>query len=99
MIRALHISATGLQHQRQRLHSSAHNTANATTSESESARLRTSGYQRGDGGVASQTQLGASTDAVREAVVQIDSAKAFAAGVRAVQTQDDMLGALLDIEV
>ncbi len=99
MIRALHISATGLQHQQQRLNSSAHNTANATTSEAEAARLRTSGHQLGDGGVASQTQLGALSDPVREAVVQIDSAKAFAAGVRAVQTQDDMLGALLDIEI
>lgn len=98
MIRALHISATGLQHQQRRLYASAHNTANATTGEAEAARLRTSGRHRGDGGVASQTYLASSTDAVREAVVQIDSAKAFAAGVRAVQTQDDMLGALLDIE-
>ena len=37
-------------------------------------------------------------DALREVVVYIDSAQSFADQVRVVQTQDDLLGTLLDIE-
>lgn len=99
MIRSLYTSATGLQHQQRRLHASAHNTANATTPADATVPLRTSGTERAAGGVDSHSQRVATTDALRESVVQIDSAQAVAANVRAVQTQDEMLGALLDIEV
>ena len=82
----------GLRHQQHRLHASAHNTANAGVDEAEAVRLRT-------GGVQTQTLQSASTDALREAVVHIDSAQSFAAQARVVHTQDDLLGTLLDVEV
>ena len=99
MIRSLYTSATGLQHQQRRLHASAHNTSNAATPADATVPLRTSGTERAAGGVDSHAQRVETTDALREAVVQIDSAQAFAANGRVVQTQDEMLGALLDIEI
>ena len=97
MIQALNISAAGMQHQAQRLRASAHNTANATTPTEESARLRVRGQERAYG-VASYIETGATSDAVREGVTQIESSQSFRANMRAVQTQDEMLGALLDLE-
>ena len=44
-----------------------------------------------DGGVQTQTLQAASTDALREAVVHIDSAQSFAAQARVVHTQDDAM--------
>jgi flagellar hook protein FlgE len=49
--------------------------------------------------VQTQTLQSASTDALREAVVHIDSSQSFAAQARVVHTQDDLLGTLLDVEV
>lgn len=98
MIRSVYTGATGLRHQRHRLSASAHNTANAGVDESKAVRLRTNGVQRDSGGVQTQTLRATSADALREAVVHIDSAQAFAAQVRVVQTQDDLLGSLLDIK-
>ena len=92
MIRSLYSSAVGLRHQQHRLHASAHNTANAGVDQAEAVRLRTDGVQ-------TQTLQAASTDALREAVVHIDSAQSFAAQARVVHTQDDLLGTLLDLEV
>ena len=80
----------GLRHQQHRLHASAHNTANAGVDQAEAVRLRTGGVGR-DGGVQTQTLQAASTDALREAVVHIDSAQSFAAQARVVHTQDDLL--------
>ncbi|MFT5086804.1 MAG: flagellar basal body rod protein FlgC [Candidatus Latescibacterota bacterium] len=97
MIQGLNNSASGLLHQEQRLRASAHNTANTTTPEERAARLRVQGQEQ-SGGVVSLTEIGGISDAVRESVTQIDSAQAFSANVRAVQTQDEMLGTLLDLE-
>lgn len=99
MIRSLYSSAMGLRHQQHRLHASAHNTANAGVDEAEAVRLRASGRQRVNGGVQTRTQQALSTDALREAVVHIDSAQSFAAQARVVHAQDDLLGTLLDLEV
>ena len=98
-MRSLYLGATGLQHQRHRLNASAHNTANAGVDEAEAVRLRARGRQRENGGVQTRTQQALSTDALREAVVHIDSAQSFAAQARVVHTQDDLLGTLLDLEV
>jgi len=98
MIQGLTNSASGLLHQGQRLRASAHNSANTTTPEERAVRLRVRGQEQ-SGGVASHTETGALSDAVRESVTHIDSAQAFGANVRAVQTQDEMLGTLLDLEV
>ena len=96
MTSSLYLCATGLQHQQHRLSASAHNTANAGVDEAKAVRLRASGVQRENGGVQTHTQQASSTDALREAVVQIESAQSFAAQVRVVQTQDDLLGTLID---
>ena len=98
MTSSLYLCATGLHHQQQRLSASAHNTANVGVDETEAVRLRVSGVQRESGGVQTHTQQASSTDALREAVVHIDPAQSFAAQVRVMQTQDDLLGTLIDIK-
>ncbi len=98
MTLSLYLCATGLHHQQQRLSASAHNTANAGVDQAEAVRLRTGGVERESGGVQTHTQQASSTYALREAVVHIDSAQSFAAQVRVVQTQDDLLGTLIDIK-
>jgi len=99
MMRSLYISAMGLHHHHHRLSISAHNTANAGVDEAEAVRLRVSGRQRKNGGTQAHTQQVSSTDALREVVVHIDSAQSFAAQLRVVQMQDDLLGTLIDIKV
>jgi len=74
----------------------AHNTANATTEETVSLRAR--GREAPEGGVRTEVELGQPHQRVEDAVEMIAAEQHFAAGVRAVQTQDEMLGALLDIE-
>lgn len=74
----------------------AHNTANATTEETVS--LRAHGREAPEGGVRTEVELGQPHQRVEDAVEMIAAEQHFAAGVRAVQTQDEMLGALLDIE-
>ena len=98
MMISLYLGVTGLHHQQHRLNASAHNTANTGVDEVEAVRLRASGRQHENGGVQTRTQQALSTDTLREVVVYIDSAQSFAAQVRVVQTQDDLLGTLLDIE-
>ena len=60
--------------------------------------LRVRGQEGPGGGVVASVEIGAETDVVQEAVTQISSATHFQANVRAVQTQDAMLGTLLDLE-
>ncbi len=98
MINSLSLSASGLRLQQQRLEASAHNTANTTTRKDESASLRVRGQEGPGGGVVARVETGAETDVVQEAITQISSARQFQANVRAVQTQDEMLGALVDVK-
>ena len=99
MMRSLYLGATGLHHHQHRLSASAHNTATAGVDEAEAVSLRVSGVQRENGGVQTHTQQVSSTDALREAVVHINAFQSFVAQVRVVQTQDDLLGTLIDIKV
>ena len=98
MMISLYLGVTGLHHQQHRLNASAHNTANAGVDEVRAVRLSASGVQSENEGVQTRTQQASSTDVLREAVVHIDSAQSFAAQVRVVQTQDDLLGTLVDIK-
>lgn len=98
MIRALSTSASGLRANQQRLKASAHNTANSTAPDT--AKLRTRAQEIPGDGVQTQTRASGSKargEPVEEAVEQIAAAQNFKANVRAVQTQDDMLGTLLDL--
>jgi len=85
MLQGLTSSQSGLRSAEERLRSTAHNTANATT-------------EAPEGGVRTEVELGQPHQRVEDAVEMIAAEQHFAAGVRAVQTQDEMLGALLDIE-
>ncbi len=96
MLHRLTISRSGLRFAQQHLRSTAHNTANATTAERSSLRVR--GRQAPEGRVRIEVELGQPRQRVEDAVEMIAAEQHFAAGVRAVQTQDNMLGALLDIE-
>ena len=95
MLQGLTISQSGLRSAQERLRSTAHNTANATTEETVSLRARGSEAPEG---VCTKVELGQPHQRVEDAVEMIAAERHFAAGVRAVQTQDEMLGALLDIE-
>ncbi len=96
MLQRLTISRSGLRFAQQHLRSTAHNTANATTAERSSLRVR--GRQAPEGRARIEVELGQPRQRVENAVEMIAAEQHFAAGVRAVQTQDNMLGALLDIE-
>ncbi len=96
MLQGLTISQSGLRSAEERSRSTAHNTANATTEETVS--LRAHGREAPEGGVRTEVELGQPHQRVEDAVEMIAAEQHFAAGVRAVQTQDEMLGALLDIE-
>ena len=95
-MQGLTISQSGLRSAEERLRSTAHNTANATTAETVSLRAR--GREAPAGGVRTDVELGDPRSRVEDAVAMMAASQHFAAGVRAVQTQDEMLGALLDIE-
>tara|TARA_Y100000588_G_scaffold311269_1_gene337210 strand:+ start:108 stop:410 length:303 start_codon:yes stop_codon:yes gene_type:complete len=98
MIRALPTSASGLQANQQSLHASAHNTANLTTKEATKVRVQASELPQG--GVQTRGKIAggaAQIEPVEEAVEQITAAQHFKARARSVQTQDEMLGVLLDI--
>ena len=95
MLQGLTISQSGLRSAQERLRSTAHNTANATTEETVSLRAR---GREAPEGVCTKIELGQPHQRVEDAVEMITAERHFAAGVRAVQTQDEMLGALLDIE-
>ena len=96
MLQGCTISQSGLRSAEERLRSTAHNTANATTEAPVSLRVR--GREAPEGGVRTEVELGQPHQRVEDAVEMIAAEQHFAAGVRAVQTQDEMLGALLDIE-
>lgn len=99
MIRALSTSASGLRANQQSLQASAHNTANLTTEEA--AKVRVQSKEVKGGGVQTQAKLTGGAEPVEEAeeaVEQITAAQNFKANARSVQTQDEMLGALLDIK-
>lgn len=95
MLQGLTSSQSGLRSAEERLRSTAHNTA-ATTEAPVSLRAR--GREAPEGGVRTEVELGQPHQRVEDAVEMIAAEQHFAAGVRAVQTQDEMLGALLDIE-
>ena len=95
MLQGLTISQSELRSAQERLRSTAHNTANATTEETVSSARS---WARGAGGrVCTKVELGQPHQRVEDAVEMIAAERHFGAGVRAVQTQDEMLGALLDI--
>jgi len=96
MLQGLTSSQSGLRSAEERSRSTAHNTANATTEAPVSLRAR--GREAPEGGVRTEVELGQPHQRVEDAVEMIAAEQHFAAGVRAVQTQDEMLGALLDIE-
>lgn len=102
MIRAFSTSASGLRANQQSLQASAHNTANLTTEEA--AKVRVQSKEVKGGGVQTQAKVtgGAAqiepVEEAEEAVEQITAAQNFKANARSVQTQDEMLGALLDIK-
>ena len=97
MLRGIHTSTSGLVLNQRRLAISAHNTANLRTADA--AKLRVRAREAPQGGVeAGTTGSQAEIRPVEEAVEQMVSAQHFVANARAVQTQDDMLGALLDLE-
>ena len=99
MISALSTSASGLRANQQRLQAPAHNTANLTTEEA--AKVRVQSKEVKGGGVQTQAKVTGGAEQiepVEEAVEQITAAQNFKANARSVQTQDEMLGALLDIK-
>ena len=96
MIQGLSTSHSGLRFAQERLRSTAHHTANRTTTEMASGRA--SEHERPEVGVASEVVPAARRHRGEDAVEMIAAGQHFAAGVRVVQTQDEMLGALLDSE-
>jgi flagellar basal body rod protein FlgG len=96
MIQGLSTSHSGLRFAQERLRSTAHHTANRTTTEMASGRV--SGHERREVGVASEVVPAARRHCGEDAAEMITAGQHFAAGVRVVQTQDEMLGALLDSE-
>ena len=96
LIQGLSTSHSGLRFAKERLRSTAHNIANSTTMET--ASLSTRGRELPVGGVATEVNLEVRHHRVEEIVEMIAASRHFAAGVRVVQTQDEMLGALLDSE-
>ena len=98
MLRGIHTSTSGLVLNQRRLAISAHNTANLTTADA--TKLRVRAREAPQGGVEARTTGSrAEVRSIEEAVEQLDSAQHFVANARVVQTQDDMLGMLLDLEV
>ena len=103
MIGELAISSSGLIQAQHRLRASAHNTANLTTDESAVVKVRGREHPP-RGGVVSEISARVERAADRrtaphvdESVEQITASHQSAALKKAVQTQDDMLGTLLDM--
>ena len=95
MLQGLAISYSGLQHAQQRLLSVAHNTANAAVAET--VPLRAVGRELPGVGVETRVEIAHRAQRVGDAVDLISVSKNFAAGIRAVQSQDAMVGSLLDL--
>ena len=84
MIRGLAINHSGLRFAQERLRSTTHNIANATTEAA--AYLRASGRGRPEGGVDTDVEIGHPLKRVEEAVELILASQHVGAGVRALQT-------------
>ena len=96
MIHGLSISSSGLAFNEKRLNASAHNTANLTTEDA--ARAHVQAEEVPGGGVRSRHSASdRDIRVVDESVEQILAGHHFTANVRAAQTQDEMLGVLLDL--
>lgn len=95
----LNSGSTGMRAAQQRLEGVAHN--RATVSAAERSRVRVENREGVHGGVESQVQTAGeagSSEAVDGAVELVAAASQLKASARAVQTQDEMLGTLLDLE-
>ena len=75
MLRGLAISHSGLRFAQERLRSTAHYTANATTAET--ASFRALGRERSEGGVETEVELGRPLKRVEEAVELIAASQHF----------------------
>ena len=96
MIQGLSISSSGLAFNEKRLNASGHNTANLTTEDA--ARVHVEAEEVPGAGVrARHSASHQDIRAVDESVEQILVGHHFTANVRAAQTQDEMLGVLLDV--
>ncbi len=96
MIHGLSISSSGMAFNERRLNASAHNTANLSTEDA--ARAHVQAEEVPGAGVRSRHSVSArDISAVDESVEQILAGHHFTANVRAAQTQDEMLGVLLDV--
>ncbi len=96
MIPGLSTSTSGLVFSQNRLHASAHNTVNLNTKDAAKAKVR--GGEISQEGVRARYSVSDGEIAfVEEAVEQILSGYHFTANLRTVETQDQMLGALLDV--
>ena len=95
----LNIGSTGMKAAQQRLEGVAQN--QATRGAAERSRVRVENREGMHGGVEGQFQQAGeagSSEAVDGAVEQIAAASQLKASARAVQTRDEMLGTLLDLE-
>jgi hypothetical protein len=99
MTSSLNIGASGLILNQKRLEGAAHNAASAAADEQ--VRVRVTGREGMHGGVRAAIDIGragGAAEAVEGQVEQIAAVQHARADVRVVQTQDEMLGRLLDIE-
>lgn len=97
MLGNIAIISSGLALDQQRLEASAHNTANLNTRPS--AALRVEAQEGAQGGVEGTVVAGEGpSDPVAESVEQITLIHQAVALKKALQTQSDMVGQLLDME-
>ena len=93
-----HIAASGLQAAQQRMHASAHNTANLQTEDFD--RHAVQQQAREQGGVDARTVTQAQeVSAQQEVVEQISASYAYLANLQVLRTDDRMRGSLLDEHV
>ena len=96
MFQGLSISSSGLVFNEKRLDASAHNTANLTTEDT--AGVHVQAEEVPGAGVRSRHSVSdQDISLVHESVEHILAGHHFTANVRAAQTQDEMLGVLLDV--
>ena len=97
MLDTISIISSGLTLSQQRLDASAHNTANLNTEKS--SVLRVAAHEGPQGGVAGTVVAGEGpASPVVESVAQITASQQFVALKKALQTQSDMVGRLLDLK-
>ena len=95
MQQGLAISHFGLQCAQQRLLTVAHNTANAAAAET--VPLRAMSWELSGMDIENRVGITPPAQRVGDAIDLITVSKNFAAGVRTVQSQDAMVGSLLDL--